>query len=281
MILKDIKHHFVEGNPRISYKELGNGPPVIFLHGIGGNHSNWYDQQSYISDMFTTIAWDARGYGDSEDYKGPLKFSDFGEDLIRLLDSKNIDKAHFVGLSMGARILMDFFPKYKNRVATLVLCDCFFDYKVLSEDKQKEFINLRQKPLKNGKTLKEIAPKLIDSLVGPDCTKEARNKLYKSFLKIRIQSYLKTIAETVTYNASSNLSKFDVPTQLIYGEYDKLTPVSIGKMAQKQILNSSLNIIQNAGHLSNIEQPEAFNKIIKNFLSKHRNLAKFKMDKSK
>ena len=281
MILKDIKHHFVEGNPRISYKELGNGPPVIFLHGIGGNHSNWYDQQSYISDMFTTIAWDARGYGDSEDYKGPLKFSDFGEDLIRLLDSKNIDKAHFVGLSMGARILMDFFPKYKNRVATLVLCDCFFDYKVLSKDKQKEFINLRQKPLKNGKTLKEIAPKLIDSLVGPDCTKEARNKLYKSFLKIRIQSYLKTIAETVTYNASSNLSKFDVPTQLIYGEYDKLTPVSIGKMAQKQILNSSLNIIQNAGHLSNIEQPKAFNKIIKNFLSKHRNLAKFKMDKSK
>ena len=51
MVLKDIKHHFVEGNPRISYKELGNGPPVIFLHGIGGNHSNWYDQQSYISDI--------------------------------------------------------------------------------------------------------------------------------------------------------------------------------------------------------------------------------------
>ncbi|HIK87198.1 MAG TPA: alpha/beta hydrolase [Alphaproteobacteria bacterium] len=278
MTLKDIKHQFVEGNPRISFKELGNGPPVIFLHGIGGNHSNWYDQQSHISDRFTTIAWDARGYGDSEDYSGPLKFSDFGEDLIRLLDSRDIEKAHFVGLSMGARILMDFFPKYKNRVATLVLCDCFFDYKILSMDKQKEFIDLRQKPLKSGKTLEEIAPKLIDSLVGPNCTKEARDKLYKSFLKIHINSYLKTIAETVNYDASSNLSKFNVPTQLIYGEYDQLTPVAIGKSAQKKILNSSLNIIKNAGHLSNIEQPDAFNTIINNFLSKHRNLAKFKKD---
>ena len=280
MTLKVIKHQLVEGSPRISYKELGSGPPVIFLHGIGGNHSNWYDQQSHISDRFTAIAWDARGYGDSDDYIGPLNFSDFGEDLIRLLDSRNIDKAHFVGLSMGARILIDFFPKYRNRVATLVLCNCFFDYKILSINKQKEFINLRQKPLKMGKTLEEIAPKLIDSLVGPNCTKEARNKLYKSFLKIHISSYLKTIAETITYNASSNLSKFDVPTQLIYAEYDKLTPVSIGKMAQKKILNSSLNIIKNAGHLSNIEQPDAFNTIINNFLSKHGNLANFKKDKN-
>ena len=133
MDLNELKHQSVDGIPRISYKELGNGPPVIFLHGIGGNHSNWYDQQSYISDNFTTIACDARGYGDSDDYNGPLNFSDFGEDLIRLLDARNISKAHFVGLSMGARILMDFFPKHRSRVATLILCDCFFDYKILSD----------------------------------------------------------------------------------------------------------------------------------------------------
>ena len=126
MNLNEVKHSFVEGTPRISYKEIGNGPPVIFLHGIGGNHSNWNNQQYYISDMFVAISWDARGYGDSDDYKGPLKFSDFSEDLLRLLNSRKIDKAHFVGLSMGARILMDFFPKYRHRVATLVLCDFFF-----------------------------------------------------------------------------------------------------------------------------------------------------------
>ncbi len=272
----EAKDGLVDGAPRIFYNEIGEGPPVIFLHGIGGNNLNWIDQQQYISEIFTTISWDARGYGRSDDYSGPLKFSDFSEDLIRLINYKNIHKAHFIGLSMGARILMDFFSKYKARVATLTLCDCFFKYKVLSKVKQKEFIELRQKPLKEGKKIEEIAPKLIDSLVGPNCSVKAKDTIYKSFLKIHIDSYLKTISETVKYDASSYLSEFDVPTQLIYGEYDKLAPVAIGREAKNIILNSSLHIIKNAGHLSNIEQPEAFNKIMKNFLLKHRNLAKFK-----
>ena len=144
MPLDNIKQGFVSGKPLISFKEIGNGPPVIFLHGIGGNSDNWISQLYAISNNFTSIAWDARGYGESDDYDGPLKFEDFSNDLVRLMDFKNIEKAHLVGLSMGARILMNFFPNYKDRVASLVLCDCFFDYKVLSKDKQKEFIDLRQ-----------------------------------------------------------------------------------------------------------------------------------------
>ena len=276
MTLNDIKQGFVLGKPLINFKEIGNGPPVIFLHGIGGNSDNWISQLNAISKNFTSIAWDARGYGESDDYEGPLNFEDFSNDLVRLMDFKNIDKAHLVGLSMGARILMDFFPKYKDRVASLVLCDCFFDYKVLSKDKQKEFIDLRQKPLKEGKTLDDIAPALIKSLVGPGCSDEAKNNIKNSFLKIHINSYLKTIAESITYDASNNLSKFDVPTHLVYGEYDKLTPVNIGLIAKEKIKNSSMSIIKNAGHLSNIEQPGCFNNILIKFLSKHKDRANFK-----
>ena len=276
MTLNKIKQGIVKGTPLINYKEIGKGPPVIFLHGIGGNSENWYEQQNAIANDFTAIAWDARGYGNSDDYEGALNFEDFSYDLARLMDSKNIDKAHLVGLSMGARILMDFYPKYKNRVATLFLCDCFFDYKILSKDKQKEFIDLRQKPLKNGKTLSEIAPALINSLVGPNCSDEAKIKIKQSFLKIHIESYLKTISESITYNKSNNLSKFNVPTKLVYGEHDKLTPASIGYLAKEKIKNSSLNIIKNAGHLCNIEQPVSFNKVLLEFLLQHKDKANFK-----
>jgi len=276
MPLDNIKQGFVSGKPLISFKEIGNGPPVIFLHGIGGNSDNWISQLYAISNNFTSIAWDARGYGESDDYDGPLKFEDFSNDLVRLMDFKNIEKAHLVGLSMGARILMNFFPNYKDRVASLVLCDCFFDYKVLSKDKQKEFIDLRQKPLKDGKSLHDIAPALIKSLVGPCCSIEAKNSIKNSFLKIHINSYLKTIAESISYNASNNLSKFDVPTHLIYGEFDKLTPLEIGLMAKERIKNSSMSIIKNAGHLSNIEQPDCFNSILIKFLLQHRYKANFK-----
>ncbi|MDG1143405.1 MAG: hypothetical protein P8N92_02000, partial [Burkholderiales bacterium] len=64
----------VDGNPRISFDEAGSGPPLVFLHGIGGNRTNWREQQSAMADLCTTISWDARGYGRSEDYEGPLEF---------------------------------------------------------------------------------------------------------------------------------------------------------------------------------------------------------------
>ena len=266
----------IDGSPRIHFSKLGSGPPLIFLHGIGGNRTNWNAQQLAMADTCTTIAWDARGYGKSDDYEGPLNFSDFSEDLRRLLNFIKIEKAHFVGLSMGARILMDFYPRNVERVATLTLCDCFFSYKkALSPEKQREFIRLRQKPLLAGKSLSEIAPTLIESLVGPNCTDQARNQLYKSILDIHVDSYLKTIEASTTFNAKGSLSNFSVPVQLIFGEHDKLTPPSIGESMVSLLPDANLDIILDSGHLSNIEQPEDFNKIMRKFIERYQDQACF------
>ena len=110
----EMTEHWVDGEPIIGFDEIGEGPPAIFLHGIGGNRTTWASQQLAITDMCTAISWDARGYGKSDDYDGPLNFSDFGDDLVRLLDARGIDYAHFIGLSMGGRILMDFFHVIQN-----------------------------------------------------------------------------------------------------------------------------------------------------------------------
>ena len=67
----------VDGTPRLHFDEIGSGPPLIFLHGIGGNRTNWTAQQLAMADVCTAIAWDARGYGKSDDYEGPLNFHDF------------------------------------------------------------------------------------------------------------------------------------------------------------------------------------------------------------
>ena len=270
-------NQLIDGSPRIHFSKLGSGPPLIFLHGIGGNRTNWNAQQLAMADTCTTIAWDARGYGKSDDYEGPLNFHDFSQDLRRLLDFTKIEKAHFVGLSMGARILMDFYPSNVERVATLTLCDCFFSYKkALSPEKQREFIALRQKPLLAGKPLSEIAPALIQSLVGPNCTDEARDQLYKSIIDIHVDSYLKTIAASTLFSVKGSLSNFSVPVQLIFGEHDKLTPPSIGEFMLSLLPNATLDIIMDSGHLSNIEQPETFNKVMKKFVEKYQGRACFK-----
>ncbi|MGY8843035.1 MAG: alpha/beta fold hydrolase [Burkholderiales bacterium] len=281
MGVASLTEGWVSGNPQIGYDEIGSGPPLIFLHGIGGNRTNWIDQQLSMADICTTISWDARGYGKSEDHDGALNFSDFSGDLVRLLTSCDINKAHFVGLSMGARILMDFFSIAPDRVATLTLCDCFYSFQgALSPKKQAEFIALRQEPLKQGKSLEDIAPDLINSLVGPNCSEDVKVKLYKSIADLHVESYLKTIAASMTFDVSSRLAEFDVPVQLIYGEHDKLTPPSIGNDMMNQMPRARMQIIEEAGHLSNMEQPDAFNNTLRLFINEHLTLASFKNNQS-
>ncbi|MGH8011317.1 MAG: alpha/beta fold hydrolase, partial [Candidatus Binataceae bacterium] len=74
------KTEYVPGHPRIAVDHMGAGALVVFLHGIGGNRTNWHDQLPDFSRHFHAVSWDGRGYGDSDDYDGPLDFGDFSHD---------------------------------------------------------------------------------------------------------------------------------------------------------------------------------------------------------
>ena len=270
----------VSGSPALACDVSGVGPPVVFLHGIGGGRRNWRRQSDFLQSSFTTFAWDARGYGDSEDYSGPLAFSDFGDDLERLLDRFDIERAHLVGLSMGARILMDFAPRHLDRVATLTLCDCFYGFQnALSPEKQAEFIELRERPLREGRTFADLAPRLIDSLVGPIATDAARAELRESILALRVDSYLKTLRATVTFDRADQLGSLTVPVQLVFGSEDELTPPRIGEEMLELLPNAALAVLDGAGHLSNLEDPEGFNAVLRSFIDRHRDRARFRADR--
>ena len=93
------------------------------MHGIGGNRTNWHDQLPAFGARYRAVAWDARGYGLSDDYDGPLSYDDFCGDILRVLDHFGARKAHLVGLSMGGFIAQDFYAHHPERVASLVLAD--------------------------------------------------------------------------------------------------------------------------------------------------------------
>ena len=76
-MMHDLQPSFLPGVPKLAYDRLGDGPPLVFLHGIGGNRFQWRDQLLDLGDHYTAISWDARGYGASEDYEGDLSFGDF------------------------------------------------------------------------------------------------------------------------------------------------------------------------------------------------------------
>ncbi len=260
----------VPGPPRIALEHAGAGEPAIFLHGIGGNRTNWNEQLPAFARHFHAIAWDARGYGDSDDYEGALDFGDFAADLRRALDYLGAPRAHLIGLSMGGVIALDFAERFPERVATLTLCDSMPGFGHLTDAQRAEFIRLRQEPLLAGKEPSEMAPAVARTLLGKHPRAGVFERLVASMSALHKQSYLKTIAASVNYPRRFALEKIAAPTHIVVGDEDTLTPSAASREMARRIPGARLTIIEGAGHLSNIEQPGAFNHAVLNFLLQHR-----------
>ncbi len=264
------KTDHVLGPPRIAVDHVGSGSLVVLMHGIGGNRSNWHDQLPEFGRYFHAVAWDARGYGDSDDYQGDLNFGDFASDLARVLDHFNAARAHLVGLSMGGVIALDFVSRWPDRVATLTLCDSLPGFSHLSNEQRREFIRLRQEPLLAGMEPKDIAPAVAKSLLGKTPRPGSFERLVASMSALHKESYLKTIASMVNYARVLELEAITAPTHVVVGEEDTLTPPATSREMADRIPGARLTVIEGAGHLSNIEQSEAFNRAVLGFLMEHR-----------
>lgn len=272
------KTEFVAGTPRISVDVMGEGPLLVFLHGIGGNKLNWHLQLPAFAANFRAVAWDARGYGASDDYEGDLDFNDFARDLARVLDHFGAEKAHLCGLSMGGRIAQDFYALFPDRVATLVLCDTFAgddasDVRSGRSQSIEEFVESRIRPYLDGADPKERAPKSAGRLMAPGASEDARRRAIEASSMLHVDSYIKTVRASAAFSRVDNLPNIAVPTLLVFGEVDPLTPPTVGEYMQERIAGSKLVIIEKAGHMTNLEQPAAFNAAVLSFLLEHRDLA--------
>jgi 3-oxoadipate enol-lactonase len=263
---------FVPPAPRIAVEHAGAGPFTIFLHGIGGNRTFWREQIAALSSQFHTAAWDMRGYGASDDYEGPGNVRDFASDLARVLDHFKARKANIVGLSLGGIVAMAFCKHYPERVATLTLADSSEGFEGVPDYKKEEFIRQRQKPLLEGKSLKDIAPDITNSLVIKDYAPSSYQRIYDGVLALHKESFLKTISATATVE-SLEIDRIRVPTHVICGEEDPLTPIATSRALATKTNASAFTVIPRAGHISNVDQPDAFSKAVLEFLLKHRSAA--------
>lgn len=258
----------VPGTPGLAYDEAGAGACVVFLHGIGGHRGNWRRQLEAFGDRYRCVAWDARGYGDSDDYEGPLDFRDFAADLERLLDHLGVAQAHLCGLSMGGRIILDFWERHADRVASLVLVDTFpgFDASFTAEGRER-FVRERRQPLIEGKEPRDIAPRVAPTLVSPSAPQAVVDELVDSMTRLHKDSYIKTIESMTMYQPVTDVSGIRVPVQIIVGLDDKVTPPPISRRMAAAIPGARLLELEATGHLSNIERPEAFNDCLGAFLA--------------
>jgi 3-oxoadipate enol-lactonase len=242
--------------PRIALTVHGSGPLVLFLHGIGGHRHHWREQVPVFATRFKAVAWDARGYGESDDYDGPLDFAAFTQDVLRVLDFFKAPKAHLVGLSMGGRIARNFALRYPERVDHLVLANTTPGFDAMTPEAVKKFVEER----------KNRTPETIKALLSPHARPGAYEDLLASFKALRQPSYLKTLEASVSQDRAAPLEKIRVPTLVITSDEDRVYPPSVARAMVKRIPGARLAVISGAGHLSNLEQPGQFNQVVLRFL---------------
>lgn len=252
----------------VSYTDEGkNGAPaIIFIHGFPFNKTMWNKQVEALRDNYRVVVYDIRGHGNSNSGNGDFSIELFVKDLISLMDGLKIDKTMLCGLSMGGYIALNAIENYPGRFNALILCDthCIADTPEAKEKRMKAIENIR----KNG--AEKYADELIKNLFAPEsftARKEEVAAIREMIVKTSEQSLCNTLlALSARKETCSKLPEIMVPVLIMAGEKDIITPPAAAQSMHEKTKNSLLKIIEHAGHLSNMENPDQFNEHLKKFV---------------
>lgn len=241
--------------------------PVVLIHGFPLNHTMWAPQIAALPDKHRVIAYDIRGHGDSDVGGGQYTMDLFADDLIALLNHLKIEKAVLCGLSMGGYIALRALERNPERVSALVLCDTRSEADS-DETKSKrlaavESIKEKGVPLfAEGFVKSAFAPETFTN--HPGVVKNVKGMILKNSSLGICGSLLAMAFRTDT---TASLSQIKIPTLIMVGENDQLTPPIASLFMKEKIPQARMVVIPGAGHLSNLENPTVFNQRLLSFLS--------------
>ena len=248
----------------INYTVQGEGPWVVMSHSLGCDLSMWDEQVRALKASFKVLCFDTRGHGASDAPATDYTLDMLSGDLLGLLDGLSIDKPHFVGLSMGGMIGMTFALKHPDRFRSLVLCDT------------SSRIPAEAAPIWEGR-IKIAAEQGMEPLVEPTLQRWFTEPFYKAnkpmmsrvgqmLRNTKPAGYIGCCRAIPKINVTDQLGAIRCPVQVIVGEQDVGTPVAMSRAIQDAIPGSGLDVLASASHLSNLEQPAAFNKALLEFV---------------
>jgi 3-oxoadipate enol-lactonase len=247
---------------RIGYLEQGGGSdsPILFLHGVGSDKSVWQPQLDHFAATRRAIAFDYPGYGESEFADGATR-DDFAAAILAAMDALGVDKAHVCGLSLGGVIAIAMHSAAPDRCASLIIADSF----AVHPDGQG--IYDRSVAASQAMTMPELAEARAGVLLGSEATGELRSEIVATMGAINPSAFRLGAAAVWLADQRQRAARIDVPTLILVGDEDQVTPVALSEELRDTIPGSELRVIGKAGHLANAEQPQAFNDAIESFLS--------------
>jgi 3-oxoadipate enol-lactonase len=248
---------------RTGVEESGGGPrsPILFLHGVGSDKSVWRPHLAHFGQSRRAVAMDYPGYGESELIAGATR-DDFAKAALAALDTLGIDRAHICGLSLGGVIAMAMHALAPERCVSLTLADTF----AIHPDGEGIF----NRSIEASRTLgmRALAEARVDALIGSEAGDDLRLEVVETMSRIDPAAYAMGAEAVWLADQKERAKGIDVPTLVVVGSDDRITPPELSASLAELIEGSVLEVIPGAGHLANIEKPEQFNKVVSDFLSK-------------
>ncbi|MGN6537962.1 MAG: alpha/beta fold hydrolase [Mesorhizobium sp.] len=250
------------------------GPLCLFLHGIGGARGNWDAQLGAAGNLMRAAALDLRGYGDSALGPEQSTVDDYCADILRAREILGGGKLVLVGLSYGSWIATSFAMRHLDMLAGLVLSGGCTGMSEAGREEREAFRTSRQVPLDAGQTPADFAPAVVEVLAGPHASAQVRAQLLASMKAIPSATYRDALSCFTNPPERFDFARLSMPVLMMTGEYDRLaSPGEIRGVAGRILAVSPrpdvrYETISDAGHVCNVEQPEAYNRVLLDFLER-------------
>ena len=243
----------------IGYEEAGNGgTPIVFLHGVGSDKSVWRPQLDQFSSMRRTVAFDYPGYGDSDPAPEGTSRDDYASAILSAMDGLGIERAHICGLSLGGVVAIAMHHAAPRRCASLILADSFAVHP--------EGGAIYERSIAASGDLRAMAEARVDVLLAEPADPAVRKDVVETMAKIDPAAYRIGAEAVWLADQRDRAARIDVPTLVLCGGEDKVTPPSLSDELTRLIPGARMQVIRRAGHIANLEKPDEFNRAVDAFI---------------
>lgn len=246
------------------YERIGNGQPVLFIHGLGSSSRDWEMQVPFFSKQYQIITFDLRGHGQSQKPRGPYTISLFAADTAELIKSLGVPPAHIIGISLGGMIAFQLAIDHPELIKSLMIVNAGPEVVVRTwKDRWQVFFRFAIVYLLGMRKMGEVLSK---RLFPKDEQASLREIFVERWAENDTQAYLNTLRAIVGWSVTNQIHKINLPTLIVAAEHD-YTPVSAKEAFVSQMPKAKLVVVENSRHATPVDSPERFNELVLSFLS--------------
>jgi pimeloyl-ACP methyl ester carboxylesterase len=242
---------------------------LLFLHGVGGSHAVWDRQLPHFAARgHRAVAWDQPGYG-GRPLVEPYDLENVAAALRREIESLGREPVVLVGHSMGGFVAQEGCARFPRLIKALVLCFTSASFGGIGGEFARQFIAARIGPLDEGKSMADIAARLMPTMRGAKSVPGGIEQAERIMAAVPPQTYRKAVQLLTTFDRRAQLPEIRVPTLLVAGSDDRTAPAAVMERMAAKIPGAEIVTLAGCGHLGPMDQPEEFNAALDAFLARH------------